>query len=577
MKRLIPYGLSNFERLITENNYYIDKTRYIEYLEKVNYPVFLRPRMFGKTLFTEMLKWYYDIKAKDRFNEIFGNLYIGKNPTGNQNKYFVLTLNFSGMDTFVGSEEELRLQFYRHLISQFKQFLTHYEQFFDINETYIRAFYTIYESNAVAAFDEILRLVNKANSKLYLCIDEYDSLTNALAIRYRYSTYDDNIYLNILQKGGFFRAFFEAIKSATQTAIHQVYITGILPITISDMKSGFNIATWITFAPNFINMLGITESEFDTLIQKIYTDYPITLDKQQIKATIKQYYNGYCFCQGFEQVYNPMMTLYFLDYVINYNQYPPYLLDRNIRIDYNQIAFLFGQNTDRAGEIMTKIIDKQTYNFFSTLDVAFDMIDYKEGRRITEGLFYSGILTYSNIPDVLKIPNLVTYTFTLDYFNQIKKFEVDNEKSAVWMEEYQHKTNVVALIEGFFKDVIQQFPGSFFSNVNESFYHGLFFQILFNSTTRNNFEVLPEYSLPNGRVDLMLRSFPGAKVMCELHDLFEIKCVAKNASDAKLLAKLKEAKSQMQDYLTGDYANWRGIAVCFRGNKDFKYQVFNAE
>lgn len=81
MEKLIPYGLANFRRIIQENYYYVDKTPFIPYLERIDTPVFLRPRRFGKSLFTEMLRWYYDINAQPLFDRIFGNLYIGKYPT----------------------------------------------------------------------------------------------------------------------------------------------------------------------------------------------------------------------------------------------------------------------------------------------------------------------------------------------------------------------------------------------------------------------------------------------------------------------------------------------------------------
>jgi len=88
MKRFMPYGVADFAGLRQENNYFVDKTAYIETLETVKYPVFLRPRRFGKSLFTEVLRWYYDINAADRFEELFGDLYIGKNPTKNHNSYY---------------------------------------------------------------------------------------------------------------------------------------------------------------------------------------------------------------------------------------------------------------------------------------------------------------------------------------------------------------------------------------------------------------------------------------------------------------------------------------------------------
>ena len=574
MKKLMPYGVSNFENVATQNYYYIDKTHYIEKLEKLKYPVFLRPRRFGKSLFTQTLKWYYDIKAKDRFEELFGNLYIGKNPTKNRNKYFVLTLNFSGMDIFVkDSEVLLKEKFDQHICIAFEGFISYYHKELGIEKKYQNEFRKIYHNNSTDGLNKILQLVSDTNHKLYICIDEYDSLTNALAIRYQHSTPDDNLYTQILKKGGFFRSFFEALKAGTDTAIDRVYITGILPITISDMKSGFNIAEWITFDPQFINMLGITNQEFDDFIDEVYKDYDIKLNKTDLKQTIKQYYDGYKFSSHSEKVYNPMMTLYFLNCVIRNKYYPPQLTDNNIRIDYNQISFLFGHNFKQRDKIIKQINEHKKVKFMSKLNISFDMTDFKEGKYITEGLYYSGILTYTDNPRVLTVPNIVTYDFAIEYFEKIKDFEFNKEDVSQWMFDYIEEGDVKGVIKGFFDDVILLFPGDFFANVNESFYHGLFFHVLFSTTEKNTHEVLPEYNLPQGKADLMVRSYPDAKVPCHLNDLFELKRVPKTASDAEFEQKHKEGIVQMKKYLCGQYADWRGIAVCFRGNKDFKIKI----
>ena len=100
MKKL-PYGISNYEELIEDGYYYIDKTMFIEKSENLSEKrtMFLRPRKFGKTLFTSTLENYYDIKKIDKFEKLFKDTYIGKNPTKQKNKYHILKFNFSGIDT----------------------------------------------------------------------------------------------------------------------------------------------------------------------------------------------------------------------------------------------------------------------------------------------------------------------------------------------------------------------------------------------------------------------------------------------------------------------------------------------
>jgi len=576
MKRLLPYGSANFEEIATGNFYYVDKTMYIEKLENVKFPIFLRPRRFGKSLHTEMLRCYYDLKMKDRFDEIFGKLYIGKNPTGNQNKYFFVKLNFSGMFAFADMDErELKKSFDEHISGALFGFLINYKDIFNYNDKEIRTLKEKYSQDASAAIEDTCKMVMGVGGKLYLAIDEYDSLTNALAIRYRHSSKDDNMYLKVLSKGGFFRNFFEMLKAQTDNTIHQIYMTGILPITISDMKSGFNIASWIHFEEEFANMLGITKSEFNNFIDDIYNDYPnITLDKQEVKTTIKEYYDGYKFTKRGQTIYNPMMTLYYLNSVIKYSRYPDILTDNNLRISYNQIAFLFGQNIERAKQIMTEIAENKEYNISTNLQISFDMKDFKEGNYIAEGLFYAGILTYSNDMNTLKIPNLVTYGFALDYFNELQKFDYQDHEYTKWILKYKRQGDVKALVEGFFKDIIQKYPGQFFSNVNESFYHGLFFHVLYNHTEKDLYEVLPEFNLPQGRADLMLRTYPNQTYTpIYLHDLFELKRVSKSAEEPEFEAKFNESKEQVLQYKTGDYAHFRAIAVCFRGNADVKVEI----
>ena len=99
--RKIPYGQINFETIIKNNYLYVDKTKYIEKLENLDATslFYLRPGRFGKTLFTSILEYYYAIDHKDQFEELFGNLYIGKNPTENKNRYYILKMDFSGIDT----------------------------------------------------------------------------------------------------------------------------------------------------------------------------------------------------------------------------------------------------------------------------------------------------------------------------------------------------------------------------------------------------------------------------------------------------------------------------------------------
>jgi len=269
-----------------------------------------------------------------------------------------------------------------------------------------------------------------------------------------------------------------------------------------------------------------------------------------------------------------MMTLYFLQHIIRRNKLPDLLIDTNIRIDYNQIAYIFGNNTKGRDETILEITEDKKMKFLSKLNVSFNMKDYKQGSFIPEGLFYSGILTYSEYKNELKIPNLVTYEMVMSYFNNIQNYTTSGLMLSKISEKYEEIGDVENLIENFFREAIQNFPGDFFKNANESFYHGLLFYILWNTFTKDYYEVLPEFNLPQGVADLILHSYPKAKVRHQLQYIFELKQVPKSASDKIFEQKFEETKTQVQKHLTGEYKAWRGIAVCFRGNKDYKIGIF---
>jgi len=573
-KKIIPYGTANFEEIATQGYHYVDKTAYIARLEQVKFPVFLRPPRFGKSLLTEMLRCYYDIRMADRFEEIFGGLHAGRHPTSKRNSVFFMAFTFSGMDIFSDMEEGgLKRKFDANLLKTARFFMLYYKDLLGFDQERIDRALVEGKDDGVGTIQMLLSLVRSLGHRTYVPIDEYDSLTNALAIRYRHTGASDNMYLRILGKGGFFRNFFEMLKTESQNAIEQIYITGILPITLADMTSGYNIASWIHQEEGFVNMLGITQSEFEALVDEIYRDHQVRLDRELVMDTAKRYYDGYRFLPGAEQVYNPMMAMYFLNSVAQYGKFPARLADRNLRMNYDQVAFLFGQNRQGAKEIITRITEEREILATSDLQVSFDMKDFKLGKYIVEGLFYVGILTYGEQMDTLRIPNAVTYTFALDYFGEVQEFEPDPAEVAGWIRGYKQDGDAEALLDGFFRDVIQKFPGQFFATANESFFHGLLFSVLDANTQKDIYQVLPEFNLPDGRADLMVRTFPHAAPPRAIADLFEIKQVPKGAGDPALLARLREAVEQIRAYKTGPYAQWRGVAVCFRGNRDFRFEI----
>jgi hypothetical protein len=576
MQKLIPYGLANFRDIIEENYYYVDKTHYIPLLEQIKTPVFLRPRRFGKSLFTEMLRWYYDIKAAPLFDSLFGKLYIGKNSTPLKNSFYFLKMDFSGMSDFSEDDKGLiQRNFNLTVMGYISGFLRNYIDPLEINEGFIENFESKYKENAGEALKGLVQIVNSKEGKVYLVIDEYDALTNAMAINYIHAMDKENEYLNITRKGGFFRSFFEAIKGCMSVGLDRVFITGILPITISDMNSGFNIAEWITHEEEFINMLGLTEYELKELLDEIYRDNPtITLPENEVKGFLKRYYNGYHFSTEAEPVYNPMMALACLKTIIKYNRYPRLPADQNIRVQYNQVAYIFGKNDTSRDAIIKEITEKKAYKFNINIGRQFNMKDYKSGRFIPDCLYYLGLLTHGKKYSEFVVPNLVTYEMILSYFEEIMNFSTEGVGFDRMVIEFIETGNLENFVKSFFEEIIQKFPADFFKDVNESFYRGLFFHILYSFMPNDLYDVFPEFNLPGGTVDLYINSRKLPEELVTLQDLIEIKRVPKSATDAELKAKFKEAEKQVLRYRTGDYKDFRAVALCFRGNKDYKLKLF---
>jgi hypothetical protein len=568
-KRLLSYGLSDFARIRRDNCYFVDKTEYIAKLERVRYPIFLRPRRFGKTVFTSMLRCYYDLKMADRFSELFDGLAIGKEPTGLQSSYYFIHFDFSGMSAG-DNLEECRKCFSRKVFDTVYGFLQYYAETLLIDADRKKDFMENGPYDAVSVLRLAVETVHLAGGRLFVAIDEYDSLTNAMAIKNRNVSKEDSEYQKALDKGGFFRAFFEELKASTVKCVEQIYITGILPITISDMNSGFNIGSFINSRNSFVNMLGITESELLRLYDEIALDYEMPVGKSECLKLMKSYYNGYCFLpEEREKVYNPMMTIYFLDSLIMEDTVPANLADTNLRTGFNQVSHVFGADLEKRDNIISLLTENGEIEFSENMDITFSMHSMADGRYALQGLYYMGILTWKS-PRCLQVPNLVTYEMMLSYFEQVKNFLPIRTEMAAGLNVYLESGDLAAFCAPFFETAIKKFPGAFFKDANESFYRGLFFHILYDALEKNNYDIYSEFQMSRGQVDFYIRSHPQAKVPFKLNDLIEIKRVKAEATDAELEAKFQDAVSQVQARREAAYKGMRCWAICFRGNRDYK-------
>ena len=334
----LPYGISNYEEIIRDGYEYVDKTKYIEKLENLSEKriMFLRPRKFGKTLFTSVLENYYDVKKIDKFEELYGNTYIGKNPTENKNKYYILRFNFSGIDT--STVESTINGFKNEVLSSIQVFVSKYSIDFYVN----------WEQEAENVLDNLIKSfgVQRENEKIYVIIDEYDHFANELL------GFAPDKFRDLVSKNGKVRKWYEILKKGTETVIDRIFITGVAPITLDSLTSGFNIGKDITQDSRFNEMMGFTQEELIEMLdrQKISKE-----EQEEILPIMKNNYDGYKFSIGAnKQIYNSNMCLYFLSEYIWSREIPSRLIDMNIASDYsklgNMLDLCVGENREEILE-----------------------------------------------------------------------------------------------------------------------------------------------------------------------------------------------------------------------------------
>ena len=386
----IPYGIQDFARIRREGYYYVDKTAYVRTVEQAgSFLFFVRPRRFGKSLFLDMLRCYYDVNEKKNFKKYFGDLDIGRRPTANRNRYQVLTLDFSKAGA-VG-DESLAVSFDRYLGEKLNGFLDAYAKSY--GDAFVRR---VLPLSPLEKFTAISTKAKKAGWPIYLIVDEYDNFTNAM-IR---ETGKD-AYRKITHGTGFYREWFKKFKGE----VDRIFMAGVSPVTMDDLTSGFNIATNITGRDEFNAALGFSERE----CVKMYSDFKgagrfKSGDPAEIVRSIKPWYDGYCFAEGKlgeESVFNSDMALYHLRSLVECGRPPKNMVDRNIATDYDKlqtIADLQRQCGAKDAEDVLPIVD--------TLEngdaVTFDLVESFPAEAIakTENFrslfFYYGIVSMSH-------------------------------------------------------------------------------------------------------------------------------------------------------------------------------------
>ena len=547
--KALPYGISDFPRVMREDYYYVDKTRFIEMLERQPPYLFLiRPRRFGKSLFLVMLEAYYSIDYADRFKELFGELYIGQHPTKRHNSYMVLRFNFSAISSKL---EDVERSFSEYCCMVMKNFILKYEHLMGSD---VWKVVNPDETNPRQMLSALKEYVSRTDCpRIYLLIDEYDNFTNTIL-----SSYGQERYREKTHGEGFIRGFFNNIKDSTSNAgaaVERLFITGVSPITMDDVTSGFNIGTNISMLPQFNNIIGFSEDEVREMIT-YYKDedaLPEDITVDGLVEIMKPWYDNYCFSEDRleERMFNSDMALYFLNSYLQLGKAPKMMVDNNIRTDYGKLRHLvqidktFGAN---ASVIQQIIAEGSITAQIATSFPAEKMTDTENFKSL---LFYFGMLSIQGTDfgsAILGIPNLTVreqlYTYLVEAYREAKMFDLDLSSFSALVKEMALRGEWEPVFRFFARELERQSAIREFID-GEAHIKG--FLLAYLGLTQG-YVILPEHESSKGYADFYMMPDLLHQPDIAYSYIVEVKYARRDASDADIALLKRDAAEQLRRY-----------------------------
>lgn len=541
----LPYGIADFREMQQSNLYYVDKTRFIPYLETSSrFLFFIRPRRFGKSLWLSILENYYDIGFKARFEETFKNTYIGKHPTEERNSYLVLMFNFAMVNPDIRSVNE---SFEVNGRTILRDFLRRYAQFFDEQtRTEILSF-----SKTEDQLRELFVHTADKNLKIYLLIDEYDNFANTIL-----TTAGEQAYRELTHGTGFFRYFFSLLKGATSgrtSGLKKLFITGVSPITMDDVTSGFNIGDNISLDRQCNELLGFCEKEVLEMLTYYKEAGVLNVDVALCIDMMKTWANHYRFSTRAEtQVFNPDMVLYFLKQVMEDDTLPEEMIDQNIRIDYGKLRHLVlvDQKFNGNFSILKEIIE--TGETIADLKVSFPLERLLSRENFVSLLFYLGLISIAGTvkgSPVLRIPNhtvrKLMYGYLRDAFQDVNIFRIDVWSFANLMRDMAYEGKWQAMFDFLAEEVKKQTSIQDYLS-GEKVIQGLLLAYL---NVTDYFLTWSEHEMQKGFADLYLEPFLARFPDMRYGYLIELKYIARSeCNESKLQEVITDATTQLKQY-----------------------------
>jgi hypothetical protein len=554
----IPYGTANFELVRERGFFYVDKTPFLQALESDEagrrYLLFLRPRRMGKSLFASMLEHYYDLAREGQYDRLFGGLWVHEHPTPERNRYLVLKLDFAKGSTD-GDQELLRYGFLEAVKSSLRPFLTRYrDRIPDLGR--MQDELADYR-DASTLMGHLFGIVAGTEHKLYVVIDEYDNFANNLLSQGAQDLYD-----SIVLRTGFVRSFYATLKGGTEIgAVERLFLTGVSPILLDDLSSGFNIVANVSQSPALASMAGFTTADVERALDEFLATRPELAaheglaDRAALLRVLEQYYDGYRFSEDArERVFNSDMVLYFLREIADKGRYPTDMLDENVRTDSGRLERLAELAGASGGQHRRLIEAALTEGFVeSPLVRQFGSKSLASEEQFLSLFYYLGMLTIASESGGARrlrfeIPNRVVRTLYWEHLVTMLAAEGDLRLSTRDLDETLATMTVEGDIEPFLslfhEQVIKRLGLKDLRRFNEKYIKLMLVAFIGRS---DMLHVLTEKEFAQGYCDLFLgasRVVPEARFAW----LLELKYLPSGARSARVEKAFAEAEAQIERY-----------------------------
>ena len=557
----VPYGIADLKKIRTEGYLYVDKTMYLEELEKYTKVIYTRPRRFGKSTFTNMMMYYYDIAKKEEFEKLFKGLYIYDHQTPNKNNYYIMYFNFSGVKAEKNlNREETEKEFNKKVIIGCTDFIKRYDFKIKFNE----------EQSAASILSEVISEFRglKKENKIYIIIDEYDHFTNGML----HGNAKD--FLEILGTSGFIRNFYEVIKENCEIMdppVGEFFATGVAPITLDSLTSGFNIATKVTNDEAFTAMCGLTEEEVKFAIKAAGIEGKLA---EETFNKMKENYDGYIMNKLDEtRIFNTTLVMYYLRVLSTKGRTPEDLVDENLATTGTKIKNLAGLINESGNyEILNELLLKG--------EISGDLVEsFELERKFTRDdfismLYYNGYITIkeTGLETTFKIPNYVTEILYASYFLNItdvdNKFIIDTEEVKAAMKQLALYGNIEKLVECA-KDYLFHCSVRDKEKFNEMNLKHIFGMLL---AFTSQYVVYGEYPAGQGFADIMVQKATNS--LAKYEAIVELKYLSEEKVKTANIEKLKEeAKKQLAKYMKDKRLEQREYlkkyVIIFKGFEDY--------